>query len=186
MNYASPYTPAYTPVAAYAQQYPYAMAPLAGQQFLGPMVQADPNAPVVAAPVLSLLSGAWWQQTSFGIPRWALGLGLGALTGIGLAWNAGMFGKKANGGARRAGARRDPNRGRSNGGSRGRSGGSMMSSGGGFPFGGSAGSSSGGSRSSSSGSSSSSSKRDPARKSRRRTKRRSSKRRSGGRGGFGR
>ena len=111
MNYAaSPYNPNYAPAydAAYAQAQQQAAALDQLQQMYGgdpygqqyPMVavgQALPGGVVVAAtpPNLTPLQGAWWQQPTFGVPRWALGAGALALTGIGLAWQAGVFGGKS-------------------------------------------------------------------------------------------
>ena len=122
MNYTSPYTPNYgAPAAAYPQQAQYDAAALdafaQAQQHAAALEQlqqmyggASPYAmtytgqsmpgtmaplPIGAEPAkLTPLQGAWWQQNTYGVPRWALGAGALALTGIGLAWQAGVFGGK--------------------------------------------------------------------------------------------
>ena len=120
-NYASPYTPNYgAPAAAYAQSYDpnaaYAQAlqQQAAQQQLQQMYGGDYNAqqypmvytgqlgPMVAAeqPKLTPLQMQWWQEPTFGVPRWGLAAGALALTGIGLAWQAGVFGKMGRGSSR--------------------------------------------------------------------------------------
>ena len=127
MNYGTPYTPNYAaPAAAYAQspydaeayaqaqQHAAALEQL--QQMYGaqpsydpyaqqyPMVYtgqaaALPGGAVIAAtpPNLTPLQGAWWQQSLYGMPYWSIAAGAAALTGIGLAWKAGVFGGKMGG-----------------------------------------------------------------------------------------
>ena len=159
MNYASPYTPSYAAYAPYPQQYPSAamISPWTGQ-VVAPNGGVVVTPPIVAQPVAmptgnaSPLTGAFWQDTTLGIPRWALGLGGLSLLGIGLAWQRGMFGSpprarqqtSSTSSSRSSGRRtaRDPqpssgssrsgsSRRRSAGRSAGRSGGTSGSSGGG-------------------------------------------------------
>ena len=84
--------PSYDP---YAQQYPMVYT---GQAVPGQM--ALPGGAVIAAtpPNLTPLQGAWWQQSLYGMPYWSIAAGAAALTGIGLAWKAGVFGGKMGGG----------------------------------------------------------------------------------------
>ena len=103
MNYASPYTPNYGAQSPYdaalaqAQQQAAALDYYAQQQY--PMVhtgQAFLGAPggiAAAPPNLTPLQAAWWQQVTFGMPRWTIAAGAAAITGIFLAHQAGVFGK---------------------------------------------------------------------------------------------
>ena len=114
MNYASPYTPNYGAQAyaqspydanayAQAQQHAAALDQLQLQQMYGdynapqyPMAitgQPLPGAFTATPPNLTPLQGAWWQQNTFGMPRWSIAAGAAALTGIFLAHQAGVFGK---------------------------------------------------------------------------------------------
>lgn len=106
-----------------AQQPQYAMT-WTGQSTPGTMVPtgapAAPGGAMVAAapPNLTPMQAAWWQQPTYGIPRWGLAAGALALTGIGLAWQAGMFGGKDTGrsssrSTTRRSTARDASRGRS-------------------------------------------------------------------------
>ena len=135
-NYASPYNPNYgAPAAAYPQQAQYDAAALDAyaqaqqhaaalqqlQQMYGgapqyamtytgqsmPGAMAPDGTMIVAAPAnLTPLQGAWWQQNTYGVPRWGLAAGALALTGIGLAWQAGMFGKGSSRSSSRSTTRR--------------------------------------------------------------------------------
>lgn len=101
MNYATPYTPNYGAPASYdqyaaAQQYAAALDQYNAQQY--PMVHtgqafAVPGGFGAAPPNLTPLQAAWWQQPTFGMPRWTIAAGAAALTGIFLAHQAGVFGK---------------------------------------------------------------------------------------------
>lgn len=106
MNYATPYTPNYAPAYAqsydpnaYAQAQQHAAALEQMQQYQQyPMVytgQAVPP-PMATQPKLTPLQGAWWQEPMYGVPRWGIAAGVAALTGIGLAWKAGVFGGKSS------------------------------------------------------------------------------------------
>ena len=86
----------YSGASQYAAPQQYAMT-YTGQTS-DPMAPAAPGVPMGAAPAnLTPLQGAWWQQNTYGVPRWGLAAGALALTGIGLAWQAGMFGGKSSG-----------------------------------------------------------------------------------------
>lgn len=109
MNYAaSPYIPNYAaPAQAYAQS-PYDAYAYAQQQQLQQYApdyyamslagQLAPGAIVAAPAPTNPLQGAWWQEPipMLNIPRWAGAAGVLALTGIGLAWKAGVFGGKSS------------------------------------------------------------------------------------------
>ena len=101
--YATPYTP------AYAAPPQYGLVPV--QQVAYPLAtvgQTPAPTPGVTPPAKpGITSGAWWQETTGGVPRWALGAGGLALLTIGLAWNAGYFGGKAGA---KSGARRSASR----------------------------------------------------------------------------
>ena len=116
MNYAPAYTPNYAPAAAYAQS-PYDAAAFAqAQQHAAALDQIQqmyapqqypmaltgqflgaPGGFAATAPKLTPLQGAWWQESMWGMPRWSIAAGAAALAGIGLAWQAGVFGKMGGG-----------------------------------------------------------------------------------------
>ena len=113
MNYAAaPYNPSYAPAYdpnayAQAQQQAAQLDQMVytdpyGQQY--PMVytgQALPGSIIAATPAnLTPLQAAWWQQNTYGIPRWGIAAGAAALTGIFLAHQAGVFGKMGGGRSR--------------------------------------------------------------------------------------
>ena len=95
MNYGAPYYPNYAAQAPYAPPYqPQYPLVYTGQAFQG--IAPAANAPVAdaaAATAATPLQAAWWQDTTFNIPRWALASGALTLGLIGYGWSAGWFGK---------------------------------------------------------------------------------------------
>lgn len=113
MTYAAPFAPAYAPHYAppYAPQYaPQAMMPYTGGAAEDEAAKKKAAEDAAKATKPGITDKAWWQETTFSIPRWALATGAVALGTIGYGWNAGWFDGKAGAKRTTAHARRDPGR----------------------------------------------------------------------------